>query len=210
MSGEDLPVPARLEVPARRGFALAWGLAACGLALPGLALVLAAAVTVPGPGALLLIAAGLLPVLVFGYPAFAQLREAFAPGPRIVIDEEGLEDRAMGIGKIPWRDIEYVERGPIPQHLFLMLRDPEGYMARTPRMLRAVVRMNLKFGYPPFLMNLIGTDLDPLEVVATIQARVARHGARALPEGAAKDPGKLADTGGVEDVQTTDEWMGRE
>jgi hypothetical protein len=167
--GETQP-SAVVEVRASPVTSLGWALAAACLALPPLALVPALAVS-GAIGVVLLAPLVLLPLLLFGYPALLHAAEPFRRTPRILLDEEGIRDRHLGLGKIPWEDVEGVELGTHPAHTFLMLRDPERWIARLPFPYRVFTGVNRFFGYPPFLVNLIGTGTDPEDFRAEVRRR---------------------------------------
>ncbi len=66
--------------------------------------------------------AGVLCIGFFGFGFFVLLYQVLNRRPRILIDEKGITDRMLGIGRINWEDIEYVKlRSSKNRSIFLKL-----------------------------------------------------------------------------------------
>ncbi len=216
VSRQELPA---VRIQASRSRAFAWfltGLAMClGGALPGIAMVgselarwSAGGGFHPGTMLLALALGGALAVpaiLLFGYVAWMQLREVLAREPRFVLDEEGFRDRQLGLGTVPWDDVEDAKAMAGTPHVYLYLRDPVGYLDRVPLPLRLFWRYNRGFGLPPFLVNTIGTGIEAEELAAEIRARA--RGQAALPATALPPGKKTGDSSAVEDRATSEDWI---
>lgn len=80
-------------------------------------------------------------------------------GPHLIIDEEGIEDRAGGFGRIAWEDVTAMSvRHPIggrgrADFLCLQLVDPEKYLCRLPVRQRVLAGGQAAVGYPETVIN---------------------------------------------------------
>jgi hypothetical protein len=103
--------------------------------------------------------------------------QAIQRGPRVVIDQVGILDRTLGIGIIPWSEIQgaFVKRVSTARFVCLELRDPEPFRARLSPLKRRLIQVNRKLGYTDFSVNLTGTDADPDAVCELILKEVQLH-----------------------------------
>lgn len=90
--------------------------------------------------------------------------------PLIVIDEKGIDDRRLGVGKIDWKDIKSVKlnSGSPNSSIPLKLISSEKYLKNLPGASKLLSRFDgdLKFGI--FNITLIGIDTKPQKVYETI------------------------------------------
>lgn len=95
-----------------------------------------------------------------GIPLFA--RQLFDSRPRVVLDEAGVFDRTLGVGTIPWSDIEssYVKSIHGNSFVCLILRNPERWVGRLSGTQQSLVKANEKLGCQPLNINLSGTAVD--------------------------------------------------
>jgi len=158
-----------LVIGKSRAFLWIIAVASAGMALAGLLLVLQGSV------------AGWPALIFFGAGTLSIAYQARQRGPRVVIDEAGVFDRTLGVGVIPWPEIQgaFVKRLGTAKFVCLELRDPERLRARLSPIKKRLVDMNRKLGYTDFSVNLTGTDADPDAVCEMILKRLqlARHGA---------------------------------
>lgn len=95
-----------------------------------------------------------------GIPLFA--RQLFDSKPRVVLDEAGVFDRTLGVGTIPWSDIEssYVKSISGNSFVCLVLRNPQRWIGKLSAMQRSLTKANEKLGFQPLNINLSGTAVD--------------------------------------------------
>ncbi|WP_116812342.1 STM3941 family protein [Steroidobacter cummioxidans] len=95
-----------------------------------------------------------------GIPLFA--RQLFDSKPRVVLDEAGVFDRTLGVGTIPWSDIEscYVKSIHGNNFVCLVLRHPERWVSKLSGTQQTLVKVNEKLGFQPLNINLSGTAVD--------------------------------------------------
>ena len=98
--------------------------------------------------------------------------------PRLVIDDVGLFDRTLGVGKIPWDEITGAYKKTIQGSAFVCLHllDPERYVGKLSAVKRAMLRTNEKLGFTPISLNLSGTTVDPDQVVELVLKMVELKG----------------------------------
>lgn len=115
---------------------------------------------------------GIVGVLFFGIAAVVGLWQGARRGPRLTLDEEGVQDRTLKVGVIAWADIVGVEPYAVADQPFvgLRLRDPSKYLERTSGMWRILAWLNSGSGFP-LSLNLVGLDADPSRVLNLILAR---------------------------------------
>ena len=122
---------------------------------------------------------GWLLVAGFGACFAVSVGQAFTRDPRLVIDGEGIEDRRLGLGKIPWseiRELRLVRMHRVPL-LALSLRDPAPWLERLPRLRRFAARTNQRMGLSPFVISLAATKQKAEAVHAIVREHLARvHG----------------------------------
>jgi hypothetical protein len=116
---------------------------------------------------------GLIGLILFGTGAIVGLVAGTRRGPRITIDDQGVNDRSLKVGVIPWSDILGAELygSAASPFIALYLRDPAPYLARSSAKRRIFARLNSGSGLPPFSINLVGVDADPVQVERLILSR---------------------------------------
>ena len=101
--------------------------------------------------------------------------------PRIVITDEGIYDRTLKVGCIQWFDIEDVSLRWQQGNAFLglILRDERKYTDRLSPLMRRMIVLNRKLGYPALSLNFAGTNAIPERVETLLrqelQVRVHSH-----------------------------------
>ena len=136
-------------------------------------------------GAVSFVAAGLgavaLRVPLVGWPALAlggvilffATRPAGAPQERIVLDDTGVSDLALGVGPIPWSEVIKGELKPLSRLwvISLELTDPERWASKLPERQRNLNGFAKELGLSPVLLAVSGLDLPPEEVLRLINDR---------------------------------------
>ncbi len=114
--------------------------------------------------------AGLIPSAVLFAAALAALKDK---RPRLVIGRAGLDDRAFGVGTVPWSAIEAIEETAVRQSRFLCLklREPERWRARMPFWRRMVMNVRSVFGVRAFSIDAQSYKVDPDELFGVIRRR---------------------------------------
>jgi hypothetical protein len=94
----------------------------------------------------------------FGGCALVSLWQLLDARPRLVVDEDGIYDRTLHVGRIGWGDIKGAYLKSIQDHDFicLVLFDDEEYVRRLPPLLRSMVQLNESLGFTPISINLTG------------------------------------------------------
>jgi hypothetical protein len=87
--------------------------------------------------------------------------------PRLIIDEFGVVDRTLTVGKFLWFDIDNAYLININGNHFicLVLKDTNKYLERANPFMRNMAIVNRKLGFTPFSLNLSGVDADPYQVL---------------------------------------------
>ena len=111
-------------------------------------------------------------------------------GPRVVIDDTGIEDHLLRVGKIPWEDIATAKLQTVRNItlISLQLRDPDKWLNRMSPLRRWGARRNRSMGYSEFNLNLAATDGDPTQVWRLIM----QHCGQAAAPAATEAPGTAA------------------
>jgi hypothetical protein len=94
----------------------------------------------------------------FGLTALKIVVDILRPRPRVIINDEGIEDRRLKIGVVPWKDIAAIElRRMGPAKFFCVeVRDPDHYVSRMPAVVRLGTWANGLLGHPPVTMTFAG------------------------------------------------------
>ena len=97
--------------------------------------------------------------------------------PILVIDDAGVLVKTLGVGRIPWEEITGAhKRGGTCVCLDLI--DAEKYVSKLNAVRRVTIKMNVKFGYSPILVNLLGTKNNPDQVIELILKMVEMKGGK--------------------------------
>lgn len=116
---------------------------------------------------------GLANVVLFGLGFIVLLRQAADRRPRIVIDENGVTDRTLGIGRIDWDDIEEAVPASILTNNFICLKisNVEKYTGQLSKTSKKLARMNKDLGFGELNLNLSLVDMK----AEKIQELVMKH-----------------------------------
>jgi hypothetical protein len=113
---------------------------------------------------------GLITIVFFGAGAAVGAWQFFDTRPRLQITDEGILDRTLGIGLIPWADITdaYVRSINRESFICLEVRDEQAYLDRLPPLKRKLANANAALGFTPISVNLSGVDLNPEQLLEYI------------------------------------------
>lgn len=96
---------------------------------------------------------GLVTMAFFGAVSVAVLYRLLHPAPVVIINDEGITDRASGVsvGLIRWDQIDEVKEYRSQGQLFLGIvpKDVEALIAQQPRWKKSIIRANLRMGGAP-------------------------------------------------------------
>jgi hypothetical protein len=127
-------------------------------------------------------------ILFFGACALVGLWQLFDSRPRIILDDEGIFDRSLGPGKIPWGRIEgaYIQSIHGTEFICLQLLDADRHLQNLSAGKRALVELNAQLGFTPISLNLSGTNANAAELLEII-LKAARLYNRQPPTGSVFD-----------------------
>jgi hypothetical protein len=124
---------------------------------------------------------GVLGVVVFGCAAAFLVRRLLVRRPVLVLDAEGLEDRASasGAGRVRWDQVADVGVQSMGGNrvLSVVLRDPEALLAGQPALRRRVMAANTRLLGTPVNIPLSAVDVPEQQLLDAVD-RWRRHAAR--------------------------------
>lgn len=91
--------------------------------------------------------------------------------PRLKIDDSGIVDRTLGIGKIfLWEDIDGAYKKAIQGNDFicLKLRNQDRYLGQLSPVKKALVKANEKLGFTPIALNFSGIAANADQILELI------------------------------------------
>lgn len=108
-----------------------------------------------------------------------------------VIDEDGILDTRIGIGRILWSDIEDVQLEVAYGNRFLCfrVRTPERYVEQLSGVQHEKAIFHRKLGFQRFNIDIRGLDCDLVELKHQIDIRIAQHRHRAQHQHQVGAPG---------------------
>jgi hypothetical protein len=125
---------------------------------------------------------GWICILFFGFCSLSFIWQIADPRPRLIIDEQGVLDRTLGVGRIAWSDIKAAYLRSIHGNDFicLELRNAKKYKQKLSQVRRSLAGANRDLGFTDFHLNLSGVDASTDEVIELIMkyCRVAVSGRR--------------------------------
>jgi hypothetical protein len=112
-------------------------------------------------------------VLFFGFLFPFAVRELFRQGPRLIVSDAGIDDRALGLGLIPWSEIAGFELREMNREKFLMLHmhDQDAWEARRPAAKRWAFALNRAIGFQGIPITVSGLTMSAEEIVRQVQRR---------------------------------------
>ena len=129
-------------------------------------------------------------VAFFGSGVVVFARQIIDARPRLIIDNVGVLDRTLGIGRIPWSQIVGARLVSIQRVPFisLSLRDPDRWLQRLSPIGRAIATANAGLGLPPFNLNLAAVDADPEQVLQLVLQMIGLHSDGNSPQSTVEVP----------------------
>ena len=116
--------------------------------------------------------AGWIGVALFGLCLLAWTTRLLRHGPQVRIDDKGVDDRRLGAGVVPWREITSIYVGAVRSTKFLCVEvaDPDAFLSRLGPWKRWLARRSMAMGFPTFTVSFV--DLSPglREVCAHLEA----------------------------------------
>ena len=93
--------------------------------------------------------------------------------PLVVINDEGIYARSLGVGMIPWRDVQgvQIETHYNNRYICLRVRAGEKYIAKLPPKKRVKAEENSDLGFTRFNIDVKGIKTGLLEIVKIIESK---------------------------------------
>ncbi len=90
--------------------------------------------------------------------------------PRLKIDDTGIADRTLGVGRIAWEDIDgaFVKSIKGNDFICLQLIDSEKYTSKLNSIKKAMTKANEKLGFTPISLNLSGIAVSTHDIFELI------------------------------------------
>ncbi len=116
-------------------------------------------------------------LLFFGSCAVIFVWQIIETRPRLIIDEHGIRDRTLGVGLIPWSEIEgaYIRSISGNDFICLELHSPERWVSKLSPIGRALATTNAALGFSALNLNLSGVDARAEEVFELVLKRCELH-----------------------------------
>ncbi len=114
---------------------------------------------------------GIITVGFFGCGFFVGLfRYLLDRRPLIVIDEKGINDRRLGVGKVDWKDIKFVKLNSESTngYIFLKLVNRDKYLKNLPRISKILSRFDGDLDFGIVNITSVGTDTKPEKIYEMI------------------------------------------
>lgn len=104
------------------------------------------------------------------------LHESLKHEVLLLIDDDGIDDRRLGMGKISWDDVEDAQLLVTEGNRFLGLRvkDPEKYLARLNGPHRRLFESRRRLGFNGINIDIWALDVNLLELKRAIDKRIRR------------------------------------
>lgn len=120
-------------------------------------------------------------IIFFGFGLFVFIKQLLNNSPRIILDDEGIEDKSLGIGKILWEDIEsaYPNRIKTNKFISLKVRNSEKYLQRNSKFQAKLASYNKSLGFETLNLNLVGLATPQTELLNLLQDRLALNANKA-------------------------------
>jgi len=118
---------------------------------------------------------GWMGIAFFGACALFYAWQLVDSQPRLVIDDQGILDRTLGVGLIPWSEITgaYLRSAYGQSFICLETRNHKRWLERMSPVKRAMTYGNKMLGYPALILNLAATGADTSQVLELILKTIA-------------------------------------
>jgi hypothetical protein len=117
---------------------------------------------------------GCISVVLFGGCEAILLWQYLDRRPRLVIDSEGVFDRVLGIGRIPWSQIASSRLETVQGGVFVCLElvDHDSWVAKLPRRLRVFSAANRALGFSEINLSISNLETPPDQIILLILERL--------------------------------------
>ena len=116
---------------------------------------------------------GIAAFIMGTFGCIVAVRKLFDTTPGLVLDENGLTDNssAFSAGFIPWNEIAGIEVRQVQRQriLYILLADPEAYIAKFSPLKQKLMRLNMRMAPSPVavISNSLSVSFDELLDLAT-------------------------------------------
>lgn len=109
-------------------------------------------------------------IIFFGLGIPLSIWQILDSRSRLKIDDTGIVDRTLGIGKISWDDIQgaFVKSIQGNDFICLNLRNTKKYTEKLSSVKKAMITANEKLGFTPISLNLSGVAVNTNEILELI------------------------------------------
>ena len=115
-------------------------------------------------------------IFFLGTPVF--LWQIFDSRPRLILDEDGVIDRRLGVGKIFWKDIKGLSvRTAYKNDCVCLYMDEDSnqrYLSNASSIKRKLLTANVALGWPPLNLELSGIKGSTEEIFQAIVQHVEK------------------------------------
>ncbi len=106
------------------------------------------------------------------------LWQIFDSRPRLILDENGVIDRRLGVGKIFWKDIKGLSVRTVYKNDFVCLYTDEDsnqrYLSNVSSIKRKLLTANVALGWPPLNLELSGIKGSTEDIFQAIVQQVEK------------------------------------
>ncbi|OON68517.1 STM3941 family protein [Hymenobacter sp. CRA2] len=115
--------------------------------------------------------------------------------PVLIVSDEGIEDRRLKIGIIPWGEVIRAYELPYLWHknVQVQVRNPEQFKRKQPVLIRTLGELNVAAGWAPFVLVTANTDTPARSVVDYIYQQLALQWPTPTPTEEATTPAAQPD-----------------
>lgn len=113
-------------------------------------------------------------IIFFGFALAGFIKQLLNTSPRIILDDEGIEDKSLDVGKILWDDIEAAYPNNLLTNKFISLqvKDVEKYLQRTSKPKQKLASYNKELGFETLNLNLVGLKISQENLMTLIKAHL--------------------------------------
>lgn len=123
-----------------------------------------------------------LGIVTFGTFGALWVRQLLRPGPALVVDDDGFDDRssATAVGRVPWTDVARVTTWTMSGTtcVAVHVRNPDEHLARLGWFSRRAGRANVGLVGTPVVLAAGGMQRDTESLLAVLRQGFERHLAR--------------------------------
>lgn len=106
------------------------------------------------------------------------LWQIFDSRPRLILDEDGVIDRTLGVGKIFWKDIKGLSVKTVYKNDFVCLQMDEDsnqrYLSNLSPIKRKLVAASVAFGWPPLILDLRSLNGSAEEIFQALVQQIEK------------------------------------